>query len=357
MPSKASVICIALAQLILSTAAAQAPVQVATAERRDIVEKIAVTGTVTSPRTAVLSTAVAGLVVHLSVDEGDRAEAGDILLELDAELADLARQRALAEVRQRRTALADAQRRLDEAERVGPERGVARTQIESLRAEVRIGQAALAAAEAAVREQAAIVERHRLKAPFAGVVSQRLSELGEWVNPGDGLLELVATEGLRFDFRVAQNFFGELHANTPVEITVDALPGRSFEGRVQAIVPIKDPAARTFLLRVVVGDDAETGSITPGMSARATLSLATGRDGIAISRDAILRYPDGRLTLWLAETRDGVTIVRERIVATGLEFDGLVEVKRGLEAGEVVVTRGNESLQEEQVVTILDGDT
>ena len=52
------------------------------------------------------------------------------------------------------------------------------------------------ASQAAAREQQAIVERHTLKAPFAGVISERHTELGEWVNPGDGLLELVATDKL-----------------------------------------------------------------------------------------------------------------------------------------------------------------
>ena len=103
---------IALLTTLLSTASAVAevPVQVEAVSNRPVVKQISVTGTVTSPRTAVLSTAVAGLVAELTIDEGDRVETGDALLKLDSELAQLALERALAEVQQREIAAADARR-------------------------------------------------------------------------------------------------------------------------------------------------------------------------------------------------------------------------------------------------------
>ena len=341
--------------LLPLVAAAQVPVQVEAVSNRSIVRQINVTGTVTSPRTAVLSTAVAGIVAELTIDEGHRVKTGDALLKLDAELAQLALERARAEVRQRDTAVADARRRFTEAEAVGTQRGIARTQIESLRAEVSGDEAALAASQAAAREQQAIVERHTLKAPFAGVISERHAELGEWVNPGDGLLELVATDNLRFDFRVGQENFVALAPDTPVEITLDALPERSVAGHVDTIVPVKDPRARTFLVRVLA-DISEADNplrITPGMSARGKLNIDAGRSGVAVSRDALLRFPDGRVTVWVVDTGGELPVVREQIVRTGLEFDSVVEITNGLADGDVVVVRGNETLQEGQTVSIL----
>lgn len=340
--------------LLSSLAAAQVPVEVEPAEDRLMISQINVTGTVTSPRTAVLSTAVAGLVADLSVDEGHRVATGDVLLTLDAELAELALQRELAEVRQRETALADARRRFAEAEKVGEQRGIARSQIESLRAEVNGDEAALVAAQVSAREQRAIVQRHTLRAPFAGVISERLAELGEWVNPGDGLLELVATDKLRFDFRVGQENFGAFSPQTPVDVTLDALPDRTFSGRVDTIVPIKNPSARTFLVRVLADDSDFVDSlrITPGMSARAKFNIDAGRNGVAVSRDALLRFPDGRVVVWVVDNSGDVPIVREQIVQTGIEFDGIVEITSGLTAGDLVVVRGNETLQEGQTITI-----
>ncbi|NNC78512.1 MAG: efflux RND transporter periplasmic adaptor subunit, partial [Woeseiaceae bacterium] len=231
------------------------------------------------------------------------------------------------------------------------------TQIESLRAEVSSDEAALVASQAAAREQQAIVERHTLKAPFTGVISERHAELGEWVNPGDALLELVATENLRFDFRVGQDNFAALSPDTPVQITLDATPDRPVSGRIDTIVPVKDPSARTFLVRVLAdtanGD--EPLRITPGMSARGKLNIDVGRSGVTVSRDAILRFPDGRVTVWVVNTAADPRVVREQTVSTGFEFNGVVEIVEGLSDGEVVVVRGNETLQEGQAVAILQG--
>ena len=356
MPYRRTILLLATL-LIAANTAAEVPVQVETASNRTVVKQINVTGTVTSPRTAVLSTAVAGIVAELTIDEGDRVETGDVLLRLDAELAQLALERALAEVKQREIAVADARRRFVEAEEVGTQRGIARTQIESLRAEVASNEAALAASRAAAREQQAIVDRTTLKAPFAGVISERFTELGEWVNPGDGLFELVSTKNLRFDFRVGQDNYAALSPDTPVEITLDAFPDRSIPGYVDAIVPVKNPSARTFLVRVRANTD-ETGNgllVTPGMSARGTLNIDTGRSGITVPRDAILRFPDGRVTVWVVDPGGDLPVVREQLVRTGFEFEGAVEITNGLADGDVVVVRGNEMLQEGQEVSIVDG--
>ncbi len=353
MPTSPRAIAGLLVLLLPVPVFAEAPVRVETVSSRTIVQQVNVTGSVTSPRSALLSTAVAGLVSDIVVDEGHRVQAGDALLALDAELAQLARDRTAAELRRSETALADARRRLVDAEKVGAERAIARTEIESLRAEVQSNEAALAASRAALREQDAVVARHTLRAPFTGVISVRHAELGEWVNRGDGLLELVATDNLRFDFRVAQEYFSALSPGTPVDIALDAAADRGLRGRIDTIVPVKDPGARTFLVRVLA--DGDSTMITPGMSVRGRMNLDTGRQGVAVNRDAILRFPDGRSTVWVVDDEEERLVVREKAVETGFEFDGLVEVTTGITAGDIVVTRGNETLQDGQAVTVLSG--
>jgi len=335
-------------------ASAQTPVAVEAATERRIVDVVTVTGTVTSPRSAVLSTAVAGLVDDIRVDQGARVDRGEPLLALDSELAGIAVDRADADLRRADATLADARRRLEEGERVGPERGIARTEIESRRAEVRISEAAVAVARANAREQEALLARHTLIAPFEGVISERSAELGEWVNPGDSLFELVATEKLRFDFRVSQQYSGALTTDTPIVIFPDATPGEGIPGHITAIVPVKSPGARTFLVRAIANPDAASAAVTPGMSVRGQLRLETGREGVVVSRDAILRYPDGRIMVWVVDGAGEAPTVREQLVQVGLEFDSYVEIRDGVSVGERVVTRGNETLQGGQSVRIVE---
>ena len=169
------------------------------------------------------------------------------------------------------------------------------------------------------------------------------------------MLDLVATENLRFDFRVAQEYFPALTLDTPVEIALAAVPDGAIRGRIDTIVPVKNPGARTFLVRVLADDVEVAGglAITPGMSVSGKLKLDTGRRGIAVSRDAILRFPDGRVTVWVVDHQDELPVVREQAVQTGYEFDGQVEIASGLADGDLVVTRGNETLQDGQAVSIL----
>lgn len=328
-----------------------APISVEQSARRPVVQVVMVSGSVTSPQSAVLSTSVGGLIERIDVDAGDQVEAGAIVVALDRELENLDLERVRAEEAQARSELEDSRRRLSEAEKVGPERGIPETQIKSLRAEVVRDEAALAAAAAAARQQAAVVRRHDVRAPFSGVISQRFADVGEWVGPGDGLVELVATDDLRFDFRVPQTYYTRIDKRTDVELSLDALPDRAIPGRILAIVPVKDPGARTFLLRVVADADTPV-MVTPGMSARARIRVDTGRQAVVVPRDALLLYPDGRKTVWIADKDSGETTVHEQRVQTGLEFDGLVEIRDGLEAGVAIVTRGNEALQNGQVVQV-----
>ncbi len=328
----------------------RAPVLVTPVREQAIQQLLQLTGTVTAARSARLSVATSGLVTGLSVDAGDRVAAGDLLLELDAELARYQWQSAQAAEEQARRALQDARRRYEEASSLAPQRSIAETVVRDLRAEVAEDEAALQAAVAQAGYQRGIFERHRLRAPFAGVISERFTELGEWVTPGDAVLELVAIDNLRIDFQVPEDYLGSVDRSADVEFTLGGEREQRHAGRIVAVVPVTDPTARTFLLRVVASNSVE--SMRPGMSARAQVRLDTSRRGLVVSRDAVLRYPDGRVAVWVAEPGDGGPVAAERLIRTGLSFDGLVEVREGLAPDDQVVVRGNESLRSGQPLRV-----
>lgn len=326
------------------------PVVVATTELRELVEQVPVSGTVRSPRVAQLSPEVAGRVAQVLIDAGDHVAAGAPLLRLDTALARLALQAAEAAVDQAREELADARRRLDDVRRLASGRSIAETQVRALETEVRGDAATLRLREAERDSAAERLRRHDLSAPFEGVISRKLTEAGEWVAPGDAVLELLADQGLRVEFRVPQAYFPSLAPGTAVDVEFDALPGRRLAARIGEIVPVSDPSARTFLIRVYPDDPSLP--LTPGMSARGTLGIRSGEHGVMVARDALLRHPDGRVTAWVIEGDEAMPTVTERQVHTGLAFDGLVAVRSGLEAGTRVVVEGNEALRQSQRVNI-----
>ncbi|MFA7556048.1 MAG: efflux RND transporter periplasmic adaptor subunit, partial [Spongiibacteraceae bacterium] len=337
--------------------AAGVPVAVSSVKEQAIFRQVELTGSVTSPSVARLSPAISGLVYKLHVDVGDRVKAGDLLLELDSELAKLKWRSTKAQQQQASVALEDSRRRLSEAEKLAPQRSIAKTAVHDLEAEVAGDFASFEQARADADYQQAVLARHQITSPFAGVISAKLADLGEWVAQGQGVVELVATENLRMEFAVAEDYLAALMPDTSVQLVLSAYPEQPFKGEVQAIVPVADPSVRTFLLRVgVVGSSPP---LIPGMSAHATLQLpisGLGEEqstGLVVSRDATLRHADGRTVVWTIEQKDTGWIARENAVETGQAFDGLVEIRKGLTAGARVVVQGNEALQEGQLVRIV----
>lgn len=325
-------------------------VTTATAETAPITREVNLTGTVTSPDVARVSTAVGGQVTEVHIDSGDRVAKGEPLVSLDRELAELELQRERAAVAEAEAELADARRRLEEARRLAAEENIPTSELRSREAEVRIQEAALERLQAEAAHQEERVGRHRIDAPFDGVVSTKLTAAGEWIDPGTAVVELVAMAGLRLDFPAPQAYYPRIDTDTPVTVSLEALGNRAIDGFVGATIPVSDPEARTFTVRV--HPEPDDLAITPGMSARATLRLATGREGVVVPRDALIRYPDGRVTVWTVEDDGDQATVRERHVETGLSFDGRVEIRSGLEAGARVVTRGNEALEAGQDVRV-----
>lgn len=334
-------------------AAEASRVRVVTLDRADFGEHFALTGTLSAERQARLSPRVDGLVLEVAVDAGDEVEAGDVLLRLDPAVGRQAMARVQAEANEAQAGVDEAARLLAEARRLDERQVIARTQVDVREAELRLAQAALASARASYREQAELVARHELPAPFDGVIVERLTEAGEWVQRGTAVLTLVATDRVRLDLQAPQERFADLTDDARIVVLPDALPGVELQGRVQARVPVTDATARTFLLRVLV-DDPE-GRLLPGTSARARILLPADDSAIGVPRDALLRQPDGGFNVFVLEAADdGTTVARRRGVTVLRDRGEMVAVSAGVSEGERVVVRGNEALADGDRVDVLE---
>ena len=328
---------------------------VATPVRRaSVLQEVPVTGTVVSPSESRLSAEVEGRVTEVLVEIGDPVEQGAPLARLDPELARIELRRASAASREAREALGDARRRLAEAERLAAGNAFAESALLSLRSEVQVAEATLARLGAQEARARALLERHTVHAPFTGAITHKLASAGEWVSPGTPLLELVATEALRIDFQVPQEFYPRVRADARVAVVLDAAPDREWVGRVRSAVPRSDASARTFLLLVVL-DDASAPMI-PGMSASAKLRLDSGREGVVVPQGALRRQPDGRASVFVvapesAGTGDADTVAERRVVL-GPNTEGGVEIREGLDDGAWVVVAGHEGLLDGQRVRV-----
>ncbi len=319
-------------------------------QQAEVVEEVPLTGTVISSRQARLSTEISGLIQDIDVDIGDRINEGDVILTLKSDLEQLALQAKRAEAEQTRRELADARRRLADAERLGRTNTVSANEINSLKAEVSIDAAEVTRLKAEEAQQQLRLRQHTLRAPFAGVISARNAERGEWVAPGHAVVELVSLDEPEIEFQVPQRIHEQLDAISRIDVSFASLPGKTFAANIISVVPVTDRGSRTFPVRTRL-DNLEVGLI-PGISASATLHIRNSDKGVVVDRNALIRYPDGRISVWVVADKDGQATVTEQQVQTGLSFNGQINITEGLVAGQVIVVRGNESLREGQSVTV-----
>jgi len=340
-------LCLPMTSLLAQT---PAPVTVVMPQLQQATQQVQLTGSFNARNAASLSPRLSGLVQELLVDAGDRVAAGDVLVRLDDRLAQLELDQAESAVIQAQAALAEAVRLRDEALRLKDSAVLPATEISARESAVEIARAAVAVAQAQRDTQAERVQRHQVLAPFAGVIAQRLSDPGEWVQTGTALLELVDVSDLWLDVQAPQRLWPQLGAEPEVAVTVDALGERVLAASVAARVPVSDPAARTFLLRLSLHD--RNADITPGMSARVRLVLSGDARNLIVPRDALIRYPDGTTTVWVVDTSQSPPRASQQQVQLAGVSGNSAEIVSGLRPDQPVVVRGNEVLTEGQAVSV-----
>ncbi len=326
-------------------AVASKPVTLAEVRRDTINERASLTGTTVAWRSAELSVQVDGLVTDVSVDEGSVVAAGDPVLVLDSRLAGHDVERAKATLAEASARRADAVRVRDELRRLQQSRHASATELETARAEVAIADAALSGARAALARAQALVDRHELTAPFAGMIVRKHVERGEWVTRGQPAVELVALERLRIRAIVTQRDYPRVEIGAGATIRFDTFPERTFEGHVAARIARGDDRSRTFPLLIDLPNP--DGLLAPGMSARVEVVLTGDRRAVlSVPRDAVVTQSDGRRQVWRIEADSGDTIAQPIPVEIGRAAGDRVEIVSGeLAVGDRVVLLGNENLR------------
>jgi RND family efflux transporter MFP subunit len=313
---------------------------------QDVAEQLTLTGTVRAVRQAKLSALTDGLVAKVLVDAGDQVKAGQPLLQLDDALSERQLQQAAAIVEVATAEAEEQQRRLEEANRLSKQQMFPATEVAQRQAAARKAMAELTLAKAQHAERQVLWRQHQLVAPFAGVIKARYTESGEWLQPGQVVLELVEPKQLWLEVQVPQEKFSQITSSARIEIKTDMQPELVLQGQIDALVPISDANARSFLLRLAF-IDTQT-QVLAGTSATATLYLPPKHQGSLVPADALVRHPDGGISVFVVENNQAL----RHKVKVGRSSAAGVEITPALPPSSQVVIRGNEQLQHQQHVVL-----
>jgi RND family efflux transporter MFP subunit len=274
-----------------------------------------------------------GRVTQLALFEGDQVEAGQLLVELDDELLRAEADKAIATREQKAL---DFQRLL----------GLRNRQAVS-EDELAQARTALAIAQADERLLQARLELTRIRAPFAGVVTERRIEPGDFVARNTHLLTLADPDSLVAEVLVSELILPHLALGDPVSLRIDALGSVSFAGEILRIHPALDQATRQAVVEVALKPIPE--GARAGQFVRARLKSAAV-ERILVPFRALLQDRDGEL-LWLVG-QDGKA--ERRAVRSGLRIANQIEILEGLTPGERVITRGFLGLTESKTVRVVE---
>lgn len=321
------------------------PVLLSRVTAMDLVERIESSGELVAKERAEIAAEVGGRVSEILIDEGSPVEAGAEVLNIDPERRTLELDSARARVDEAQAALREEEREVRRVTDLRAKKVASQTQLDQAQTELELARSRALAAQA----QLGMVERSlrdaTVRAPFSGFIARRIVSRGEYVQPGSVLFELVSLDPIEVEFNVAEVDSGRVAVGQIVKVRLAPFPDEAFGATVTFVSPTIDRRTRT--LRVKAQLENQGGRLRPGLFARVDLGISERPSVPMVLEEAILQRADGPVVFRIAPDNR----VERLVVETGAHEDGYVEIAHGLDAGDLVVSRGQTWLSDGDLVT------
>jgi RND family efflux transporter MFP subunit len=302
------------------------PVAVALVAPRDLSRALEVTGRVEPVRTIGVNSLLAGTVLAVHAQEGDRVRAGQLLAELDA-------RETRAQLERAQAVLANAQAVFERNKQLNATKIITDAEFEQSRS-------AYDVARSDAELWRTRVAFSQITAPSAGVVTAKLVEAGSAVSPNQRVFDLADVSLLVVRVQLSELDVVHVRPGAEVDVVLDAYPASPVRGRVRRVFPSADAQSRLVPVEVALAGFPAGVAARPGFLARVTFQLDRRPGALVVPAGAVGVGEEGQFVYLV----DGDSLVR-RPVTLGITAEGMVEVRQGLAAGERVVTSGHTNLR------------
>lgn len=297
---------------------------------------ISTPGSVVADQQAQIASRIMGFIRKINVDIGQHVSAGQLLLTIDP--ADIQGQVDLtqANAAQAEAALADAKNDYQRFGDLYREQAIPKAQWDKVRLQYELARQQEIAAKAGRVTADAQMRYATLKAPFAGIITQKLANSGDLASPGKPLLTLENPDKLQVQTQVSSDVYAHLQLGTPVGLHIDH-PDTWLTGTVSRLVAASDPISHTYLVKIAVPPNH---ALQSGMYVQVVFTVGHNA-GLQVPADAILERA-GITGVFVLDNRD---IAHYRMVRRGDSANGMTEIPTGLNRGERVVVSPPADLQ------------
>jgi len=305
-------------------------------------------GTLKTLEDVTLSPKKAGIIDQIFVKEGDRVKKGQILVHLDDVDARLQLERAEARMKEAEVSLETNRTTLARYQKLWETKVIPQQTYDEINLKVKLDEARLALAKAELNIAKQNLLDHRIVSPIEGIISLKIAALGEHVNvaPKDEVMKIVQMDPLELEFYVPENWATMVRLGSRVQFIVKAFSEERFSATLQFISPTADPSTRNVRMKALVQNPSYR--LKPGFFTEVSISTGTNPHALLISESALLSEK-GKFFVFVIQ--GGVAHRRE--VETGVRMEGQVELVKGIQKGQQVVTAGHEQLSEGTKVRII----
>lgn len=312
------------------------PVVVASVGSGDIEASISVSSTIEAERHVTVHAEATGRIVKLGVEEGEGVKEGQLLarVKYDAQSSGLERAES---------SLERAQSDFDRIKTLY-DRGVASKE-ELDNAEMTLRNARLDRSD-----RSRDVKNTRVKAPFAGTLTERLVSEGSFVTSGQQLFSITDFDTLVARVYVPEKELDRISVGQPASVVGKAAKGRKGIGNVQRIAPIVDAATGTVKVTVSLPKEvSQPAGFLPGMYAEVTMTTETRKDVMLVPKPALVRDEDQAYVFVVEGDR-----AKRKLVELGLTGDAMVEAVSGVSVGDTIILAGQAGLKDGALVKVVD---
>ncbi len=290
---------------------------------------LTVTGSLVAVEDADVAAEAAGTVSRIGADRGDTVQKGDALLFLDTATSALQAREATASVASAEVQVRQAETDCARARTLADAGGLSTADRDRLLSQCEQGARQLEAAQARLALAQTALARGTVRAPFGGVVAERLVSPGDYVTPGRPVMKVVSLDPLRLELSVPERAASEVSAGAQIQFTVTDQPGRTFEARVDRVSPALRERTRDLIVEATVANP--DGALRPNSFVVAKLSLPDG-PGVVIPLTA-LRERGEVARVFVAKDN----VAEERVVEVGARLAQVAEIRVGVADGETVI--------------------
>ena len=324
-----------------------APVRVAPVLQQEVKQTVTLVGTVEPWKRSMVASEVEGLVQAFPAEEGMAVTRGQLLASLRTETLRIRLDSAMALYRESGARYQRAKRDLKRVRVLFQQELVTQTDFDAAVAEATALKEHLSQLGADIRQVRDSLNKSKIVAPFDGWITQEFTEIGQWVEEGGAIVEMVDLSHVQVEVPLPERYVSHIQIHEPVTATFDGLPEFEARGRVFSLVAQADRTARTFPVKVEIPNPAL--AIKSGMVSRVRFQVDRPHRGIVIPKDALVLRGDKEFVFRVNEG-----MVEQIPVTAVLHVDNLVEIEGPVQAGMDVVVEGNERLFPGQPVRVLD---